>query len=1086
MRKVICRLAIAAVLAVAGQAHANGGWNVADTGQPGKEVSFRLTEGTWMSVAVSPDGRTILFDLLGDIYSMPATGGRATLVHGGPAIERLATFSPDGKYILYLSDRSGADNLWISRPDGSEARQVTREDTAMIAGPAWDPTGEYVAAVRVEATFPRMSSSEIRIYHRDGGAGRVVVEAPASGHDVQEPVFSPDGRYLYYTERVVDHHIYVDANHINYVVKRRDLATGQVDEILGGFGSATTPQVSPDGRRIAFVRRVKDKTVLFVHDLETLRQRPVYDALDRDVHADFVQQGTYYPKFGWFPDSRHIAVWGKGKLFRIDAEKAEAREIPFEVEARHHITDAVRVPFELAPEQLTVKAVMHLAVAPDERSFLFNALGRLWKKAGPDARPQRLTASENFEFEPAFSRDGRRIVYMEWNDERGSILKIADADGGRAKTLVASRGIIREAAFSPDGKRIVYRIQGAQKSMAPYAARAGIYVIDAAGGEPRRLVDDGITPQFSPDGRRIYYLRADYSDGGLVTRLESVNLDGFDRREHARAVGNDRPEVRVSPDLRWIAFKEYQQYYVTPYRETGAPLTLSADGGEAPVIRLTDAGGFNLVWAADSSAIYWTLGAAVHKAEVRSLRPDAAPVQKAFDFGLTVPGDRPEGAIAFVNGRIITMRDEEVIEGGTILVRGNRIEAVGPKDAVTLPGDAKVIDLAGKTVMPGLVDMHGHIDCCYEGGLLPQKQPPHYAALAFGITTNFDPYTSELTAYAATELQKAGVAVGPRIINSGRVIYGRADKPDSSYNPIREYADAQKIMERKRALGGVVIKSYKQPTRDRRQMLIKAGREAGIMVDVEGESHFYNNISMILDGHTSLEHNLPVANYYDDIVQLMARSGSSNTPTLIVTFGELFGENYLYQHTRAWDDPKVRLYVQETISGYSPLRTPYGAPPHVRGMTTIHVADELWDVGFRAVARATKKLDDAGVTVNVGSHGEVPGLAMHWEMQLLAEGGMSNHRILRAATINGARTLGLDRQIGSIEPGKLADIIVLDADPLADIRNSNSVSLVMVNGRLYDALTLDEIGNYDRPRSKFYWELADYNGIDWNEAWAGQ
>src|SRR5690606_16110435 len=119
----------------------------------------------------------------------------------------------------------------------------------------------------------------------------------------------------------------------------------------------------------------------------------------------------------------------------------------------HHITDAVRVPFELAPEQLTVKAVMHLAVAPDERSFLFNALGSLWKKAGPDARPQRLTASENFEFEPAFSRDGRRIVYMEWNDERGSILKIADADGGRAKTLVASRGIIREAAFSPDGKR---------------------------------------------------------------------------------------------------------------------------------------------------------------------------------------------------------------------------------------------------------------------------------------------------------------------------------------------------------------------------------------------------------------------------------------------------------------------------------------------------------------------------------------------------------------------------------------------------------------------------------------------------------
>jgi len=1060
-------------------------WDVSNTGQPFRDVEFNLTEGTWMSVDVSPNGQTLVFDLLGDLYSLPAAGGQATLIQGGPAMQRTPRFSPDGREILFLSDASGADNLWICNVDGTAARQVTHEAHDMLMGPAWGPQGESVAAAKIYSTFPRMHASEIRLFDLAGGAGRVLVETPASRRDVQEAVFSRDGQSLYYTERVTDPHIYVDANHINFVIRHRDLQTGATTEVAGGFGGAIAPQVSPDGRHLAFVRRVKNKTVLFDLALGTGSQIPVYDELDRDIQADFVPHENYYPRFGWFPDSRHVAIWGKGKLLNIDMQMGAVREIPFQVTAHHRITTAPRFTHDLSPARFTVRAIRELAVSPDGKTLIFAALEHLWRKELPGGKPARLTKAQEFEFDPAYSFDGDKVAYVEWDDERGSALRLLSLRGGKSTTLVASRGVIRHPTFSRDGKRLTYVVQDGDKSMGGYRAKPGIYWLSVNGREQHYLTRGDDASMFSPDDSRIYYTVTDYSGGLVLQRLESVNLEGLDKRVHAKTTDTDTLELRLSPDLGWIAFKDHQQYYVIPYRESGSALTVSALTDEVPVERLSDLGGNSLTWSADSSMLQWSVGPNLYKADLAGSFPSATSTPQPYtSVDLDVPVDAPHGMLAFTNGRIITMQGAQVIERGTLIVTDNRITAVGPADKLAVPKGAKVIDVTGKTLMPGLVDMHGHIDCCFGTGVVPQKQPTRYAALAFGVTTNFDPYTTDLTSYESTETSLAGLTVSPRWIGSGAVIYGRAQKPDFYYTPLDSYEDAQRVMRHKQAVGATFIKSYKQPTRRQRQQLIKAGREAGIMVDVEGEEHFYNNIDMIIDGHANLEHSLPVANYYDDVIQLFAHSSTSNTPTLVVAFGELFGENYIYQTTRAWDDPKVKTFVQETTSDYSPLGPLESAPPYARGMTSIHVADELWDIGFRSVARSVKKLDDAGVLINVGSHGQLAGLALHWEMWLMSQGGMSNQRILQAATLNGARGLLLDQQIGSLEVGKLADLIVLDQNPLQDIHNTNTVHYTMLNGRLYDSLTMSEIGNYDRPRSRFYWEMGAQHTGEWNESWA--
>ncbi|MFP3940150.1 MAG: amidohydrolase, partial [Thermoanaerobaculia bacterium] len=398
---------------VEGEGGDEDGWDVDAPPGPSSTVAIDVTEGTWMSLDVSPDGSTIVFDLLGDLYTVPVEGGEATALTEGMAWDMQPAYSPDGTRIAFTSDRGGGDNLWVldlDEPRGEDnPHPVTDEDFRLVNSPAWTPDGEFLAGRKHYTAQRSLGAGEVWLYHRSGGGGLQVVERPNDQKDLGEPAFSPDGRYLYYSQDTTPGPVFEynkDPNPGIYSIKRLDRETGETETILGGPGGAVRPTPSPDGERLAFVKRVRARSVLYVKDLESGEEWPVYDALDRDMQQTWAIHGVY-PHMAWTPDSREVVFWAGGGIHRVDVESGEVREIPFRVQAERTVLEPLRFPVEVAPETFTVRMIRWPAVSPDGERLAFQALGRIWVQDLPNGEPRRLTVQEDhFEYYPAWSRDG--------------------------------------------------------------------------------------------------------------------------------------------------------------------------------------------------------------------------------------------------------------------------------------------------------------------------------------------------------------------------------------------------------------------------------------------------------------------------------------------------------------------------------------------------------------------------------------------------------------------------------------------------------------------------------------------------------
>jgi len=1051
------------------------GWQVADP--PGdwnfQKIQFYTDEGTWMNLDVSPDGQWLVFDLLGDIFRMPIGGGQAELLRGGLPFEIQPRFSPDGKQISFTSDAGGGDNIWIMDADGKNAKQVTKEDFRLLNNGVWSADGNYLIARKHFTSGRSLGAGEMWMYHKTGGSGLQLTKRKNDQQDVNEPCVSRDGQYLYYSEDVYPGGFFQynkDPNSQIYVIKRYSFADGTTTTITGGPGGAARPQVSPDGKLLAFVKRVRTKTVLYLHDLQTGEEWPVFDGLNKDQQEAWAIFGIY-PNFNWLPDNKNLVIWWGGRLNKINIDSREVTNIPFNAELQLKIAEALRFKQDAAPDKFTAKVIRHAVTSPDQKTLVFSALGYLWKKSLPDGKPVRLTTGKDFEFEPAFSPDGKNIVFVSWNDTTLGAVHRMSISGGKSQKLTTEKGSYRTPSWSPDGKNIVYQKEsGNNQQGRAFGKNAGLYIQPAAGGKEVFLTESGDFPVYNKNSDRIFYQTGGAYFGNLTKELRSVNLQGKDEKTHLKSKYANR--LLVSPDNQWVAFIHLQQVYLAALPPSGQQVDVDNQSNAFPLSKLTRDAGINLHWSADSKKVNWTLGEAYFSANISDRfsflpgSPDSLPPLDTIGMPvqLEIAFDKPTGIIAFTGARLITMKGDEVIENGTIIVENNLIKAVGGSD-LAIPAGAKIVDVKGKTIMPGMIDVHAHVNA-FGDGLSMQQHWPFYANLAYGVTTAHDPSANTEGVFSMSELIKSGHIVGPRLFSTGFILYGAdADvKVD-----IKKPEDAQAAIRRTQAFGAFSVKSYNQPRRDQRQQVISAAREAKMLVVPEGGSTFYHNMTMIMDGHSGIEHNIPIAPVYKDVLTLWGNSRTGYTPTLIVNYGGLNSEYYWYQKTDVWEESKLLSYTPRgIIDSRSRHRTM--AP------------DEEYDNGHILVSQTCDALQAAGVKINLGAHGQLQGLGAHWELWSLQQGGMSNHQALRAATWNGAYYLGLDHQLGSLEAGKLADLIVLDLNPLENIQNSNSVRYTMVNGRLYETETMHEIVSRDKKRAKFYWENSKYNAaFPWHE-----
>ncbi len=612
-------------------------WDVMQPQGDMQTITIDTTESTWSNLSVSEDGQAMVFDMLGDIYTMSIVGGEATPLVQGFDWNMQPTYSPDGKTIAYISDRDGASNLWVMDVNGGNPRQISKEKTALIHTPTWSPDGDYIAVTKGFMSSRSIPAGEIWMYHRSGGDGVMVTErayGPHTQKNMTDPAFSPDGQYLYYTDDMTSGRIWEYGKNSTtelFNIMRHDLETGESSSYIGGAGGAIVPTPSPDGKYMAYLKREDTKTVLYIKDLKSGVDRRLSTEMERDHQETFGSEGNF-AYFDWTPDSQHIVYWTAGKFHRLNIDSLDVSLIPMHIKIEKQVQQSPRYLVDVAPDTFDVKMIRWASMSPTNGSVVYQALGKLYLRDVKSGRVKRLTRqNDHDEFYPSFSRDGKSIVYTTWSDKDLGSVRVVSASGGIGSTVTTEPGIYVEPKFSPKGNNIVFRrLTGGYLLSPEWSLEPGIYLADRKAKTMEKVTEDGFNAHFAADEDRLYF--TSYAPESKYTELELYSVDLKGRDERTLLKGDKVTEYQLSPDGKWIGYTHQNNAFVAPFLSTGLQQELDIEDSGLPVAQVSKRAGEYLSWSAGSDRLSWSHGATVFSRELN----------QAFSFLAGAPDELPE------------------------------------------------------------------------------------------------------------------------------------------------------------------------------------------------------------------------------------------------------------------------------------------------------------------------------------------------------------------------------------------------------------------------------------------------------------
>ncbi|KAF7308739.1 Amidohydro-rel domain-containing protein [Mycena kentingensis (nom. inval.)] len=1151
-------------------------------------LEYDVQEGTWLRLDVSPANGDILFDMLGDLYCIPASEVPAATT-GQPATARPVllgvphdsdpSFSPSGDRIVFRSDAGlGVENIWVRPWDGcvaadlrnpngaaalldalstkaeddallargvketeerrtrrlvregrDAAQRVTNESFRWVSDASFHASGKQLIATKWFTSSRSLGAGEGWLYDIPelgdfkpiaAGSGKRVLErtlprgwAPEQYGEQQigpEQILFAGEDTVIYSKNVVDEHTFQyskDGHKGIYAIFTHNLTSQETKELVSAFpGGASRPEISSDRRTLAFVRRDRDRELLVFKDLKTGTIRNIWDGLSYDLTLISAPMGTY-PSFAFTPSGDAVIIWAAGQIYSVPITKnalgesiADPSRSPAPIRFKAHIEKRLAetltaefnlVGFETAATQ-RVTAFKDLSIDGAGKRVVLQAAGvsyvhDLGTKSA--TRVPVLDKSAAY-YSPSWVPGDDFVIHARWSNTNFSSFEVADIMKRKAFEVVGlPLGRYISPVVSKSGRKIAFIKSGGDYMTGEIVATAGagLYVADISlpgTGEQVEIKNIQLAPSGSGIGSVVgapVNLRFASEDSILVQSYSSAFvLDLVAGTQTELASGKMSTEITVSSTEAgkgYIGFVDGYNIYAVPAQNVKDPVWAKPKNSPPGLARIGIDGGHDITWSADGKTVLWLLGPYLHSLDVTQLSKcdseiKADPitygidcVQKLLDvqeiviqYETDIARLKKEAAAlnaqsadadAFVifNATILTMATgdpkQDLIHNGVLTIRGGVIESVGGPETRIQQGVA-AYNAQGGFVVPGFVDVHAH----WNGFafLYPSASWELQTFLAYGVTTLHNPSADNVEAFDERFRVESGQIVGSRIFSTGGVIYG-AGIP-GLHQDIADDKEAESALTRLRVEGGmgsISYKNYNLPVRASRQRLLKAARKLGMLCVPEGGMNFDWNIAYIVDGMTTIEHAIPIPVLYDDVMTLFVESGTGYTPTHIVTYGGPMGEQYVWAHEDLPNDPKLRRFI-----------------PHANLNDLVETTsrpDNSFQ-HFNTSASAAKMVHN-GLKVNIGAHGENPlGVLYHAEMSFAKAGGLSNYETLEAATASGAKTLGLWSSIGSLSPGKLADLVVYPPGLNLleeDISQTRDIRMVARGGRFYDANTLEEV-----------------------------